>query len=261
MRTRRRILIIGVLLILSSVLARAQEEWKEYRGSHFLIYYKDVPEDFVKTVEETAEYYYQQVTNNLGFSRTNAWSWDERAKIYIYDDDEDYYESAKQARWSSGVASAADKLIRTYPTMHGFFDTTLPHELGHIVFREFIGFRASSPLWLDEGVAMYQEKAKRWGANKIVKAAIEDGSFIPLSELSHVRLTRRTPREKVNLFYAEAASIVYYLITEHGKYKFVKLCRNLKEGLSLDGAVYSAYYRFEDLEDLNSAWIEYLKRN
>ena len=77
---------------------------------------------------------------------------------------------------------------KLYPDVNGFFDTLLPHELGHIIFRDYIGFTAAVPLWFEEGVAIYQEKAKRLGSNKTVKEAIENGQFIPLSQLSGVRL-------------------------------------------------------------------------
>ena len=84
------------------------------------------------------------------------------------------------------------KTIKTFPEAHGFFDTILPHELGHIIFRDYIGFTINIPLWFEEGVAIYQEKAKRLGANKAVKEAIENGQFIPLSQLSGMRLYKNS---------------------------------------------------------------------
>ena len=236
------------------------DDWKEYRSYHFIIYYKDAPQDFIKSVEDTAETYYQEITRNLGFYRDQSWSWDKRAKIYIYRDAEDYVESAKQASWSHGAASALEKEIRTFPAANGFFDSILPHELGHIIFREFIGSNPYVPAWFDEGVAMYQEKAKRWGVNKSVKKAIDEGNFMPLRELSSVRLYHDSDKNFVELFYAEAASIVYYLITELGEFKFVEFCKQLKAGSRFENAISSTYIRFKNLDDLNTAWVDYLKR-
>jgi len=186
----RKLLLTCILLtfLCSGSQASEKEDWKEFRSSHFIIYYKNAPRDMIETINETAEYYYQEITRNLGFYRHESWTWDKRAKIYIYRDSQDYVKTAKQMQWSHGAASAADKTIRTFPAAHGFFDSTLPHELGHIIFREFIGFNSFIPLWFDEGVAMYQEKARRWGSNQNVLKAMEEDRFIPLIELSYLKL-------------------------------------------------------------------------
>ena len=240
-------------------LCQESEKWKEYHTPHVIIYYKDVPEDFIKSIEETAEYYYQEITANLGFTRYENWSWDSRAKIYLYRDDREYLKAYKQASWSHGMAAVREKVIRTFPSAHGFFDSTLPHELGHIIFREFVGFKADIPIWLEEGVAMYQEKARRWGANKTVKEAIENKKFMSLGELSKLELYG-TDAKTADLFYAESASVVYYLMTELGKYKFLTLCAQLKSGDSFERALLTTYIRFKNIDDLNRSWMDYLER-
>jgi len=240
--------------------AKEQMKWNEQRSQHFLIYYKNAPEDFIISIEEAAEQYYTEITQNLGFTRYNNWTFDKRAKIYIYDDQDDYIHSAKQAGWSHGAVSAQKREIWTFPAAHGFFDSTLPHELGHIVFREFVGFRARIPLWLDEGVAMYQEKAKRWGAHALVKQAMAQNQFIPLDQLMWMYLTNQTPREVVELFYAESASIVYFLITELGEYRFVRFCQKLANGSTFENALHLAYPHYKTIKDLNKAWVKYLEQ-
>ena len=235
------------------------KEWKEYTRQHFIIYYKKAPFDFVQSVDRAAEQYYVEITRNLGFTRYKGWNWDERAKIYIYDDMEDYVELSKQAGWSSGAALPKLKTIRTFPSAHGFFDSTLPHELGHIIFREFVGFKAEVPVWFEEGVAMYQEKARRWGAHDFVRKAMEDGTFKPLNELSIMRVRARTDRALVELFYAESASVVNFMINELGDQRFLHLCRKLKDGKPFSWTIDSVYSRFKNVDDLNDAWVKYLK--
>ncbi|MBU0469683.1 MAG: hypothetical protein KJ736_11580 [Candidatus Omnitrophica bacterium] len=235
-------------------------EWKEYKKQHFIIYYKNAPLDFVQTVEEAAEDCYKQIVKDLGFLGNKSWTWDDRAKIYIYDDQDDYVKNSNQMSWSAGSAHAKTRLIKTYPTASGFFDTLLPHELGHIIFAEFVGPRAQIPRWFDEGVAMYQEKAKRFGSEAIVKKAIEDGTFVSIKGLLIFPLNNKTSREKVELYYAEAASIVYFMIKEHGQSKFVRFCRKLKEGGTFELSLRSVYVRFRNYDDLNKAWVDYLKR-
>jgi len=253
---------ITLIIILVSVLGTMPvlaAEWKEYKRQHFIVYYKNAPFDFVETVEKTSGQYYLDITSNMGFTRYKGWNWDERAKIYIYDNADDYVISGKQARWSHGVASPRDKVIRTFPSAHGFFDSTLPHELGHIIFREFVGFKARIPAWFEEGVAMYQEKARRWGAHDAVRKAIAEGTFKSLDELTITSLRRTTNRDLINLFYAESASVVNFLISEYGQQRFVRFCRKLKDGGPFSWALDSVYVRFKNVGDLNKAWVRYLE--
>ena len=252
------LIFCGALLVLP-VFSSFAENWQSRRSSHFIVYFKDAPEDFIENVLDSAEEYYQDITSDLGFTRYGAWVWEDRGKIYIYRDAEDYVQATQQPGWSGGSASYRDKVINTYPLAAGFFDTLLPHELGHIIFREFIGFRSDLPLWLDEGVASYQEKARRWGSNKIVKQAIKDKTFIPLEELSKRVLSASSDKNTVELFYAESGSIIYYLITKFGRYRFVDFCNGLKAGKGLNEALHSAYSRFTDIKELEAAWLDYLE--
>lgn len=258
MKAGMRLLWAGMIaIVLSGATARAAD-WKELRGKHVVIYYNEAPKDFVDAVEEATETYYNNISRDLGFGHSQNWSYENRVKIYIYDNSEDYVVAGKQAGWSHGSASPTQKKIRTFPTAHGFFDSTLPHELGHIVFREFVGYRTNIPLWFEEGVAMYVERAKRFGAHDMVRQAMSDGSFISLEELTLLGLSPVTDETTINLFYAESASVVKYLIDEHGKTKFVRFCRKLKEGKPFNWALDSVYVRFKNINKLNDAWEHYL---
>lgn len=254
------LIIAAVLISAAGAWAENTEEgWNTLSRKRFIIYYKQAPYDFVETVATSAEQYYTGITRDLGFTRYKGWMWDDRAKIYIFDDAQDYVESGKHAQWSHGVTSPKNKIIRTFPSAHGFFDSTLPHELTHIIFREFVGYKARLPTWFEEGVAMSQEKARRWGAHDTVRQALKDGTFKSLNELSLIRLNVRSSQESVQLFYAESASAVNFLINEYGKERFVRLCRKLQEGGPFEWAVDSVYARLKNIDDLNEAWVRFLK--
>ena len=255
-----KFLVLFVCLMLCREAAAGQDKWNEYKSAHFLIYYRSIPLDFIKTVESAAEDSYQEIAKGFGFRREESWVSENRAKIYIYQDANDYTTSGAQYQWSHGAAFAAEKTIRTFPAAHGFFDSTLPHEMGHIIFREFIGLEPDVPLWFEEGVAMYQEKARRFGANTAVKAAVENGEFIALKELTNMRLYSDSDPKMLELFYAESASIVYYMISELGEFNFVRFCRALKDGKSFGDALEGVYVRFRNLDDLNRAWLNYLEQ-
>lgn len=255
----KSVLLIIVFCFFGNSTARADnDQWKKYNSRYFVICYKNAPVDFVKNVAQTAQELYEQIPRNLGFIRYRGWTYEQRALIYIYDDQVEYQKFAKNLEWSGGLANVGLKEIHTFPSAAGFFDSTLPHELAHLIFREYIG-NTQVPIWLDEGVAMYQEKAKRWGANKVVMQAIKNGQFIPLSDLTAKRLSGEKNKEIVNLFYAQAASIVYYMIVELGESRFENFCRKLSEGVAFEDALDKNYSRFRNIEDLNTRWVDYLK--
>ncbi|MCA9403580.1 MAG: hypothetical protein KC897_07355 [Candidatus Omnitrophica bacterium] len=253
-------LLAGFLISAAAVqLAYAKEyEWQEERGRHTIVFYRSAPRDFVQSVEESAEDYYSRITRTFGFPRRGVWSYDERVKIYIYDNEDEYVTVGQQKRWSHGVASPYEKIIRTYPAASGFFDTTLPHELAHIVFREYVGYRTFIPTWFEEGVAMYAERAKRFGAHNAVREARRHGQFRTLEELTLTGMRGINGRQEAALFYTHAASIVKFMIDEHGKQKFVRFCRKLKEGKPFDWALDESYPRFKNTDRLNEAWVKFL---
>ncbi|MEI7998799.1 MAG: peptidase MA family metallohydrolase [Candidatus Omnitrophota bacterium] len=236
------------------------KDWEMLKGDNFIVNYRsNVPEDFVKTVLDSAQESFMSVSENLGISRFQSWSGEKRAVIYIYSDQNDYIKKGGQAGWSHGASLVQAKTIKTYPSDEGFFDSLLPHELGHIILHEYVGPYANVPLWFDEGVAMYQEKAKRIGTNKIVQEALENGQFIPLSQLTDMRLYSNSDQKIVSLFYAESASIVNFMITQLGDGRFFKLCHELKENSRFVDALPKIYMHINDLNDLNRKWVDYLK--
>ena len=252
-------LLIGILVLSCNAFA-AEDDWYTEKSTHFILYYKDVSVGFINNVLNKAEEYYRRIADGLGFTRYNFWLWDNRAKIYIYKDAQDYKAHTGLPHWSCGYASVKDKTIRTFPLDSGFLDRLLPHELGHIIFREFVGFdNKSIPLWLDEGVATYQEGIKRLAARKFVRKAVENNTFVPLDKLSGVNLASLNDSNAVSSFYLESVCLVDYLIVEFDRQRFVDFCRELRDGKTLDEALNSVY-PFKNLKDLNDHWLKFLKK-
>jgi hypothetical protein len=150
-------------------------------------------------------------------------------------------------------------MIETFPYAEGFNETILPHEMGHIIFRELVGSdNPIVPLWLEEGVASYQERDKYSASRSVVREAIGLGEFMDIDELSRFSVSAEN-NKRVNIFYAESICIVEYLIKEFGQDRFVLFCQNLRDKGGLDRAV-SATYPFNNIKELDAAWQEYLKK-
>lgn len=251
--------MLGFLVLVGWVGFLFAEDFKEKKSTHFIVYYNSVPEEFADTVIEYGERYYDALTEKLGFTRYAYWTWDNRAKIYIYPDQESYAKATKQPAWSGGVAAYDQKTIWSFPRESGFFDSLLPHEIGHIIFREVIGGSRRVPLWLEEGVASYLEQAKRFGSEKLIVGALEKGAFIPFKDLNLVDGESLRQRSDVILFYAESVNVVSFLLEKFGTYPFNEFCRKIKEGKSLDDALNYAYFDIRSTAGLSEAWEKQLR--
>jgi hypothetical protein len=249
-----------VFLLCGPAFAKPAENWNTSKSTHFIVSFKSAPEKFIEEIISRAENYYDKIADNLGFTRFNFWLWDNRAKIYIYDNADDYRVSTGQPAWSVGAARAQEKLIYTFPYAQGFFETVLPHEMGHIIFREFVGFdNFAVPIWLDEGVASYQQTAQYPLALQQAKKAAANGTLNSLEKLTAINPQSITDIASVQLYYAEAISIVDYLIKEFGKDNFVLFCQDLRDKRDLQRAI-SSVYPFSNLQEFDQAWQKYLKK-
>ncbi len=224
------------------------------------MYYKNAPEEFIERVINKSEDCYIMITEAMGLNRFDFWLWDARAKIYIYDNFKDYNLSTGQPSWSSGVAVPKEKKISTFVESRGFFDSLLPHEMAHIIFREMIGFdNYAVPLWLEEGVSSYHENLRVATTDILVREADEDNKLIPLNNLSRVDLRGMANTSEIQLVYAQSASVAGFLIDGFGSDKFVEFCQYLRDKKDYNGAI-KYVYNFSNTEELELAWREYLKK-
>lgn len=254
-------IIIHLFFFLCLLLrpAAAQEKWELLKGEHFLVYYTgDKP--FAQNVLARAEHYYDKIASDLGYIRyDNFWQWDNRAKIYIYNTREDFIRETQAAQWAIGMAKYETKEIMLFNESQARLDSLLSHELTHLIFRDFVGFNSKAPLWLDEGVAQWEEESgKKEQAKKRVKELIRKGDFIPIHNLMRMDVRVQGDKATVKNFYAQAISLVGFLIEKYGGAKFTLFCRQLRDGKDLDGALSAAYTNsIPNVGVLQEKWVEY----
>ena len=249
-------LIISILMLSSAAFASKIEDKFEniVKKKHFIIYYNEAPDGYMSELIKKAEGYYDSIGEYLGFSRFDFWLWDNRCKIFLYRDQEEYLETTGIGRkWSRAHVSVKKKEISTYIWHEKFFDTILPHEMGHIIFRELVGFKRRLPLWLDEGVACLQEidSEDRLNAAKILVGAKLYMSIEKLSEIRNYKAVIPL------IFYNQSASIVHFLFDKFGRKKFVSFCRYIDDGIKWRKALEIAY-GFDNLDSLEKEWLIYL---
>jgi hypothetical protein len=232
------------------------QPWQVLKSTHFMIYYKNAPAEQVNELESRAERYYDSIAEEFGFNRFNFWTWDNRAKIYLYDNQEDYRQSTQSYGWSGGQVIINQKLIQGFAGSQQFLDDMLPHELAHIIFMEMVGANNPAvPLWLQEGVATYQQQ--NIGSVKADLAdSIKRGDYLSLQVLSYFQVANQND-ETVKLFYHESYSLVNYLIVQFGKDAFVEFCRSLRDNRNLILALRKVY-SFNNLNEFEASWKNYI---
>ncbi len=232
-------------------------DWNEYRSDHFIIHYHPgIPNKYIREFTQRCETYYHIITERLGFERFNFWLWENRASIFIYKDKQDYLQDSAQPEWSAAAVQVHRKFINTFYFEEKFFDLVLPHELTHIILREFITADARVPLWFEEGLACANEKDSRSRYLLFTRGAVKGQTYLSVPQMEAMG---RPGTDSPNLFYATAGSLIIFLLEEYQKQDFIQLCRELRDGASFYGAMQKVY-GITDGADLNQKFLTFLEK-
>jgi hypothetical protein len=242
------VLSLGLLL---PVLAAAAEsnEWRSLRFEHFVVRYEG-DEAHASRMGRAAESLLGRAMEELGYrQRDGFWLWENRCRIRIYRARERFREGSDAPEWAGGRADYAARTIETYEGSETFADRILPHELTHLVFREFIGFKGEVPGWLDEGVA-------QWVSSRLAGTEIPavPRAALGLGAMTSVDL-RTADRTTASVVYAQSVAVVDFLIRTQGKDRFSDFCRRLRDGRSMDDALGFTYgAALRNIDALDRAW-------
>jgi len=282
MRVLISVLVFPLFFIL--VTASFAQEWIELNGEHFIVYFIG-EEKLAKEILDKAEFFYRNIATELGYPRySEFWMWDKRVKIYLYPDHQAFLKATGQPQWSQGMADYKNKTIISYAWSKEFVEALLPHEIAHLIFRDFVGFKGEIPLWLDEGVAQWEEEAKRKQIKAMSRQLFNNDSVLSLEDMMKLDIRHITQTDRVyirstltksgergvlflsgdnliNTYYIQAVSLVGFLIEKYGSYAFASFCRELRDGKSLEDALKFAYPdHIRNLTEFENKWREYLGR-
>ena len=249
--------LLGSFLFTPLQVYAGNDVWNNIeKTKHFIVYYQDASSDYINRLTTEAERCYKNITEYLGFARFDFWIWDNRCKIFLYPNEEKYLGDTGVISWSRGHVQVKKKEISTYMWQEMLFDTILPHEMGHIIFREFVGYNKSLPLWLDEGVACMQEyesKERLASAKCLVSLKL----YTHLDDLSKIRYSSVIIPF---IFYSESSSLVDFLLRRFGRNKFVDFCRSLRDEPDWEQSL-RGVYKLKGLDELEKLWVEDLTEN
>jgi len=239
------------------------ERWEQIRGRHFLLYYHpDWKAQKAQEVLRLAERYYQEIVETLGFTRySDFWTWDDRAKIFIFPSQEEFSRKTGAPAWTTGYSDRdsflfQSRAIVTYQQEAALSEEILPHEVSHLIVHDFIP-EMNMPVWIDEGIAQLFEEEKLRLVDGVMRFLVAHGQFIDVEFLNRWDIRQEHDKKKIEVFYVQSLSIIKFMREAYGRAGFQEFCRHLRDGKDVDGALRAAYTgKIHSLKDLEREWLK-----
>ncbi|MBI2788808.1 MAG: hypothetical protein HYX59_09015 [Elusimicrobia bacterium] len=222
---------------------------QENSSLHFKV--KAYGQDTVLGVSAQAEAAYTRIMTDTGL---NSFMPRGLYQIVVYGTQDEYRKKTGQPDWSGGVA--VGNAIYTYSSAR--VDAVLSHEVTHLIWFEYMGRVNPDHRWVNEGLAVFQE-------NKAVGSRGQGDLFssvrgtmrsqtIPMDQM--IRLVPATERAyEVSLWYAQAESMVRFMIERGGRIGFSQFLGALRYDKNLDQAVAEGFPgSWRTLEELERDW-------
>jgi hypothetical protein len=221
--------------------------WQVITGGNINLHYYDGGASFGQQLHDAAVKALTRLSQDVGVSTTSP------VDIYIYANTSDLQSSILFApSWAGGQAYPEDNIviIGISPDQLTWGKSTEAHELTHVLVGHLtfscLGF---IPTWLDEGLAVYGEGGPQAGEQALFDQAKAAGQLPSLQSLAG-RFSDEANRADVS--YAEAYSVVNFMIKTYGRDKMTALLLDLRDGQTMDAAL-QAVYKF-DTNGLEDAW-------
>jgi hypothetical protein len=115
---------------------------------------------------------------------------------------------------------------------HDVYAETLAHELSHLYSDNFYVGYSRIPLWLEEGLATYNESVNPASKLKSVRQAASRGDLVPFIDLPAA--IRDANIGVTNLAYAEGATVFQFINAQWGEAKLVEFLSAFRGTTSLD---------------------------
>ena len=247
--------VIFILQLFTPAMSSAFN-YIETPTSHFVFYFHFKDKRLMESLIDDAETFRRDIVKDLGFDLK------EKTKVYLAPSFRQYQElqpGGEVPSWSAAVAYPSLNLIiiQSPKAANGKgidLGKVFKHELTHIALGKAFSKREEIPLWLNEGLAMYESREWDFSRVSTITRAVLTDSLIPLSEI-----TRLFPLEasKAELAYSESFYLISFLISQYGKESFHRFLKEYSGGKELKDVLREVYgIKWEELEE---KWRHYLK--
>jgi len=217
------------------------------QGGELSLFWYEGDDSFSQELMDACEEGLARLTQDIG-------TYPERPiNIYIYASTSDLQGAMIfPQEWTGGVAFTAFSIIAIGITSSDldWGKRALVHELTHLVVHQatFSPY-GRLPLWLDEGLAMYNEGELDPVFHSSLEEAILEDELISVRSLCS---PFSAETEKARLSYAQSYSLVEYLLDDYGQDRMLELLTILKQGSTYNEAL-TEVYGF-DIDGLDARW-------
>lgn len=238
----------------SAVINKSQEEQSDgsvelrKETGHFEFYCVESDEECLEDLAEALEENYLRITTELENDL------DFKVKVHVYKDIDTFHKAIGQSaapNWVVGAAYGNGIQMVSPLNPGGSHDyqsliQVVVHEFTHVVINNTVQPGTIVPMWLHEGVAMYEAKQR----NQLYKA----GKWVKRNKIPSIdTLESYSSYESMddNQIYPFSYTLVEYIINEYGIEKLNMFIRSPSDYSSAFGV---------DKDEFEQDWKDYLKR-
>lgn len=220
------------------------------RGYNFMIYRENQPVT-PKVVTVLDKIHGNLILDLLPFSMAYK---PNRILIMLFGEPQSYQNFTQRPAWSGASCDIESDTL--YVIENNKFYPLSVHELTHLYFDGFF-LPAKTPLWLSEGMAVYMQSKTSEGKPPWLENSLQrfkKGEYMPFEKFVEINSLKDFTADQTQMWYAQAYSMVSYLMHMRSKNEYYVFCVNLKNNMPDYQALYRAYglpfTRFEVLEDV-----------
>jgi len=226
-------------------------DWQSQGDERVIVYWYDQPADFGAALFEAAAEGYDRVASVTGITTERP------ARVVIYNNRRDFcafYAPHSCQDWVGGqtfdgitVQQGTDRDWLTYEVV--------PHELAHVFYNEiFRDTWVRVPTWFNEGIAVYNERTDHSREMNLVTEAAAEGELIALRHMG--TQASGLAHGDIGLWYAEAYSLVAFIVDVHGEQKLGEVVLTLADNHLMEETLRQVLGM--DLIEFEMAWREWL---
>src|SRR5258706_4364058 len=201
-------------------------------SAHFTI--NAYSQNDLDTLKPLVENLYNKIGNDLGLYTFLASG---NFTIFAYRDKDEYLKKTRQPSWSHAVASGKG-IYFYYPNPE--WEPLVAHQMTHLIFEAYLGEKAPTFKWLEEGLAMYEELAKMTDTDRSAYAASKVAQLrqnrMPFSQMTFF-VTNSEEKRRTDSWYQQVESAVSYLLAQGSPLAFAQMLGELRSGFDIDRAL------------------------
>jgi tetratricopeptide (TPR) repeat protein len=232
----------GFSLFIESTLG-VLSSFQKYESPHFIIHLDEKQDGILADyLRDNLERTYRVMAERYGFQPK------EKVRVEVFPDTKAFYLCSTLSARDIEVAGAVglaqfNKLLILSPRalVYGYrWMDSLSHEYLHYLIMKVTANKA--PIWFHEGLAKYEETRWRGGpsylnpiSQTLLAQALARGKLIEWERMENSFIKLETP-EEVQLAYAQAASVIDFILSQGGDRGLREIMRRMAGGSSPEGA-------------------------